>query len=82
MIPRFCLRACRINAGLSQEYVADHFGIHVQTYRRYERDSRLVSFPMMLELCRIFQVDPAWIYAGTDTDLIHTIRVGREGVQA
>ncbi|AMB93603.1 helix-turn-helix domain-containing protein [Aerococcus sanguinicola] len=70
---KFSIKACRINCGLSAETVADFCGIHVQTLRRYERDSSSMPCQVLENLCYLYQMEKEHIYLGSADELVVTI---------
>ncbi|MDK6804438.1 helix-turn-helix transcriptional regulator [Aerococcus sp. UMB1112A] len=70
---KFSIKACRVNSGLSAESVADYCGIHVQTLRRYERDSSQMPCHILEAMCYLYQMDKDYIYLGDAEDLVVTI---------
>ncbi|KAA9300768.1 MULTISPECIES: helix-turn-helix domain-containing protein [Aerococcus] len=74
---KFSIKACRVNCGLSAETVADFCGIHVQTLRRYERDSSLMPCQMLETMSYLFQVEKDRIFLGPEAELVLTINAIR-----
>ena len=48
------LAACRLNAGLRQQDVADKLGVSLMTYGSWERGTRAISFEQASQLADLF----------------------------
>ena len=48
------LAACRLNAGLRQQDVADKLGVSLMTYGSWERGTRAISFEQAVALADLF----------------------------
>ena len=57
MVDKITLRAARVNAGLSQEEMANKLGIHRQTLAYFEKEPEKMSIEMAKNVCRILDVN-------------------------
>lgn len=53
---KITLKAARVNAGLSQEELADKLGVHRQTIANFEREPEKISIKIAVELCDILGI--------------------------
>lgn len=53
---KISLKAARVNANLTQEEVADHLRIHVQTYRKLEDNPDTVTIGQAKKLSALLHV--------------------------
>jgi transcriptional regulator with XRE-family HTH domain len=50
------LAAARVKAGLTQEQVADHVGVFVETVSRFERGANWPTVPRLLQLADLYEI--------------------------
>lgn len=58
------LKEIRIEAGLNQDQMADHIGVHKQTLSRYERGTLTPSNRRLDSICEEFNINPLWLLTG------------------
>jgi transcriptional regulator with XRE-family HTH domain len=61
------LAAARASAELTQEQVADHLGVFVETVSRFERGAYWPTIPRLLELAELYKI-PAATLIGRASD--------------
>lgn len=60
------LVAARKNAGLSQGQVAQMLNMVASSVSHYESGLRGIDLPVLLRLCDIYDVSPAWVVTGSN----------------
>ncbi|MNB71348.1 hypothetical protein D3C75_179110 [compost metagenome] len=67
-------RAARVNAGYTLKQISDATGKHIDSIRRYERDSSDIPWDLMNHLLELYKVPSELVYCGIESDLIGIIR--------
>ncbi len=55
-MPKITLRAARVNAGLTQQEVADELGVALSTVRNWENGTTTPKLPYFVQLCQIYNI--------------------------
>lgn len=56
------LKAARINAGYTQEQVAEKMSMSQQSYSRYERGIVELSYDKLVYLCKLFRISSDYLF--------------------
>lgn len=56
-MPKLTLKAARVNAGYTQEEVADRIGVARSTIRNWEKGITYPKQPHICALCELYNVD-------------------------
>lgn len=57
------LKGLRAECGLSLEEVANRVGCHRETLRLYEKDCSKVDTKLLLDLLKVYNVEPSYFFA-------------------
>lgn len=55
-MPKFKLKALRINAGYTQEQLAELIGVSLGTIKNWERGKTFPKQPMIEKLCELYKI--------------------------
>ncbi len=66
---KFTLKQARLLKGLKQEEMAKRLGVHVQTYRRMEKQPDTVTVGDAKKISEILQMDYDYLFFNDDSTL-------------
>lgn len=55
-VPKFTLKALRVNKKKTQQEIADYLGITLRTYQKYEKDSDIMSCGNAKKLAKYYGI--------------------------
>jgi transcriptional regulator with XRE-family HTH domain len=67
---KITLRAARVACGYTEEEVAKHSGVSVDTLGKYEVDSGKMPISLIRKILNMYGVSSSFIYFGTEADCI------------
>ncbi len=66
---KFTLKQARLLKGLKQDEMAERLGVHVQTYRRMEKQPDTVTIGDAKKISEILEMDYDYIFFSSDSTL-------------
>ena len=72
------LRAARVNRGYTLKDVAEKVGKNIDTINKYEIDSTNIPRSLMVDLLKLYEIDPDNIFFGKELDFIEYNRIRKE----
>ena len=55
-MPKITLKAARVNAGYTQQEVAEQLNVAISTVRNWENDVTTPKLSLFVQLCKLYQI--------------------------